>query len=172
MAPINLRLSCSFSILCGQLKHTWLENQILNKCEDDIVYLRNGPGWAALGAEFPSRIEESKHFSENLENGFSPAQLVDRLVPFSEVPEATKRVIKEAVHRAYLEKSRIQEHKAPLNAAISTFENSYKDFLIVWKQKVCEENELELRSTWRAVLNTAQTFCDELGRLPRGIVLP
>ena len=38
IAPISL--ACDTALLVGRLKHSWLENQIINKSVSDIVELR------------------------------------------------------------------------------------------------------------------------------------
>ncbi|MFH2124586.1 MAG: hypothetical protein ABIJ50_14030 [Pseudomonadota bacterium] len=165
-------IACSQAILRSQLKHTWLENQLGNKSEDDIVFFWQGPGWPSLEREFRGRVSEAEQLINDLESGFSPAQLVDQLPMLVGLADDTKAAIKQAVHEVYLERSGIEELKKPLNQALSVLKDALARFLSAWGQPQSPESEQELRQVWRALSRCGEEFRNLLDRLPRGIVLP
>ena len=110
-------IQCSANTLRGQLKHSWLENQLCNKTAHDVVSFWRQEGWPALEMEFEGRVGDVMRLSDDLEDGFSPAQLVDRLTPFAGLSEELKMEIRKAVHTAYLKSSGICDLKAPLREA-------------------------------------------------------
>lgn len=164
--------ACASAILRSQLKHAWLENQLGNKSEDDIVFFWQGPGWPALEREFPPRVTEAEELIKNLESGFSPAQLVDRLPMLAELADDTKAAIKQAVHEVYLERSGIVELNQPLNQALTPLKDALDQFLSVWRQPQSPESEQEVRLAWQVLSRCGEDFRNLLDRLPRGIVLP
>lgn len=165
-------ISCNSDILRSQLKHTWLENQLTNKSEDDIVLLWLGPGWPALVREFHVRVSEAGELVKDFEDGFSPAQLVDRLKPLSALADDTKKAIRQAVHAVYLERSGIADLKKPMENAVTALSGALSRFFVAWEQPVSEQTEQEMRKAWRDLYRCAECLRDLLDRLPRGIVLP
>ncbi len=95
-------IPCEADITRGQLKHTWLENQLCSgKLDvDSVVRMWRKMSWQALDQEFDIRVRQAVQLADDLENGFGPAQLVDRLTPFAGLSEGLKGRIKEAVHTA------------------------------------------------------------------------
>lgn len=169
---IELPFSSHTSVTCGQLKHSWLENQVLNKTSDNIIDFWKAKGWNALEEQFEVHIKKAINLSEELEYGFSPAQLVDRLTPFEKVDCETKELIKQVVHKAYLESSNITELKVPLKKAAKELEKAFEHMLEAWNQPVSETNEKKLRKTWGIFLTMARKLHSILEQLPKGIVLP
>jgi hypothetical protein len=165
-------IACSQAILRSQLKHTWLENQLVNKSEDDIVFFWQGPGWPSLECEFRGRVSEAEQLINDLESGFSPAQLVDQLPMLVGLADDTKAAIKQAVHEVYLERSCITKLHDPLNQALSALKDALARVLSAWRQPQSPESEQELRQAWRALIRCGEAFRNLLDRLPRGIVLP
>ena len=165
-------ISCDTNTLRGQIKHSWLENQVLNKTSDNIIDFWKANGWKALEQQFAVHIRKAVQLSDELESGFSPAQLVDTLRPFEKVDDETKELIKEAVHKAYLESSNITELKASLKEAAEELEKALKHLLEAWDQQVSEKSERELKETWNEFLTRARKLHSVLEQLPKGIVLP
>lgn len=169
-APWNI--SCDANTRRGQLKHSWFENQVLNKTSDNVINFWKTTGWKALEQQFAVHIRKAIQLSDELESGFSPAQLVDTLTPFEKVDDKTKELIKQAVHKAYLESSNITELKAPLKEAAEELEKALKHLFEVWNQQVFEKSESELKKAWDEFLIKATKLHSVLEQLPKGIVLP
>ena len=165
-------IDCDTNTLRGQLKHSWLENQVLNKTSDNIISFWKANGWNALEQQFAVHIRKAIQLSDELESGFSPAQLVDTLRPFEKVDDETKELIKQAVHKAYLESSNITQLKAPLKEAAEEMEKALEHLLEAWNQQVSEKNEQELKKAWDKFLTRARKLHSVLEQLPKGIVLP
>jgi len=165
-------IACSHAILRSQLKHTWLENQLGNKSEDDIVFFWQGPGWTALEREFQGRVNDAERLIQDLESGFSPAQLVDQLPILAGLAEDAKSAIRKAVHEVYLECSGIAELQDPLKQALLALKDALDRLLTAWEQPQSPEAEQKLRQAWRSLSRCGEEFRKLLDRLPRGIVLP
>lgn len=165
-------ISCETNTLRGQLKHSWLENQVLNKTSDNVINFWKSTGWKALEQQFAVHIRKAIQLSDEQESGFSPAQLVDTLTPFEKVNDETKELIKQAVHKAYLESSNITQLKVPLKEAAEELEKALGHLLEAWNQQVSEKSELELKKAWDEFLTRARKLHSVLEQLPKGIVLP
>lgn len=165
-------LECSANLMRGRLKHSWLENQILNKSAEDVIFLFRNSGWRALERVFLARVDETITLAADLENGFSPQVLVDKLEPFKRADESVRVQIKSAVHARYMEVSRIQEMKTPCQEAASSLGSAITKLLEIWQYPIGEENEEALRSVWEEVAVRARDLHSILEKLPKGLVLP
>lgn len=159
-------------IVRARLKHSWLENQLLNKTSQEVVYLWAETGWPALENEFSERVKDTLNLADDLENGFSPAQLVDRLAPFAKVDQEAKELIKQAVHEAYLESSKISDFRMPLREDAMALGEALDELHKAWQLPVTEGHEQILRSVWQKVSIKAKALHTILERLPKGVVLP
>ncbi len=163
---------CKADIARAMLKHSWLENQLLNKNAEDIVYLRGNSGWNALDVEFSERVKEAIGLADDMEDGFSPAQLVDYLAPFAMVDQEIRDKIKQAIHAAYLESSNIPDFRVPLREAAIAFGESLDELREAWRLPLIEKNEQRLRNSWKKVSKRAKALHTVLEQLPKGVVLP
>ena len=168
----HIIISCEASVLRGRLKHSWLENQLLNKTSEEVVYLWRETGWGALDKEFSQRVSETITLADELEEGFSPAQLVVHLAPLSKAHQETKDLIKQAVHRAYLESSKIVDLKEPLREKAISLGEVLDELRKVWRLPKTEDSEQTLRDVWQKVGMRAKALHSILERLPKGVVLP
>src|SRR5690348_2819815 len=101
---------CEGANLRARLKHSWLENQVLNKTPSDVLDLRSYGFWHALESQFPARIREAGILADGVDQAFSPAQLVERLAPFDHLDDRRRKLVLHAAHRAYLAESGIEGH--------------------------------------------------------------
>jgi len=168
--PWNIH--CEMNTLRGQLKHSWLENQLCNKTADDVVFLWQQGGWLALEKEFDARIQDALRLADNLEDGFSPAQLIDSLTPFSSVDKTTKNILKQAVHASYLESSGISNLQAPLRKAATALGGAIQKLRELWLDRDTDQGEANLRRAWEDVSLRAHTLLKIMEQLPKGVVLP
>jgi len=166
-------ISCPANILRGQLKHTWLENQVCNKSADDVANLWRTKSWDnVIGEIFPYRIEQSRQLINDMVSGFSPAQLVDQLGPLQNLPDESRSRLKDVLHSAYLETSGISALSELLSQEIEAFAREFKGFLTAWNTERTNENEPALRDGWNKLQQVADSLLAVFERLPKGVVLP
>lgn len=165
-------IPCEANTLRGQLKHSWLENQLCNKKTEDIVSSwQKGRRWSALENEFDMRIKQTLDLAGNLAEGFSPAQLVDQLRPLAQLHDGDRALIKKAVHEAYLESSGIMTLQAPLRDAAKSLGNALSQLRHVWNSKL-PEGEQKVGKAWELVYEKANGLLELFKKLPTGVVLP
>ncbi|MGQ0698807.1 MAG: hypothetical protein ACT4PZ_11265 [Panacagrimonas sp.] len=162
---------CDAAIMRGRLKHSWLENELLNKGAAIVIALRRGGGWPEL-AGFDARIQEVMELAESVESGFSPAQLVESNAMLASLPEEQRRALREKAHAAYLQcfdaadaSQRLRDAAVRMRAALTALEE-------VWCRGDEELTDSELAAGWAEVRVAAEGLRAALDRLPTGIVLP
>lgn len=166
-------ISCPINILRGQLKHTWLENQVCNKSADDVANLWRTKSWEnVIGEIFPYRIEQSRQLINDMVSGFSPAQLVDQLCPLQNLPNKSCSRLKDVLHSAYLESSGISSLSELLSQELESFTEEFAKFLTVWNTELTDENEVALRDGWKQLQQIAIPLLAIFEKLPKGVVLP
>lgn len=164
------QIQCEFAILAGRLKHSWLENQILNKSPDEVLALRKTVGWPALEREFPRRMEEVRALVDRFAAGFSPAQLVDRLDPFRNMEKTFRDQLKSALHKAFLRRYPVDEARQRFGRPIVELSAALDVFAKLWREEFgCEE---ELKRAWEMVRKGAGDLHQALSELPKGVVFP
>jgi hypothetical protein len=170
LAPWNIY--CEGENLRGVLKHAWLENDVEKiSSERAVERCRRNSGWRMLDVDFPVRLEQAHQLADNLEELFSPAQLVDKCSAYTALQDSLREQLKRAVHDAYLESSEIAEMKAPLQKAIAEFENAVAEFRPAAIK--CADSDLSVgRQAWERVLTQAGSLKTILTALPHGIVFP
>ena len=122
--------------------------------------------------EFEGRVGDVMRLSDDLEDGFSPAQLVDRLTPFAGLSEELKMEIRKAVHTAYLKSSGICDLKAPLREAATSLGESIQKLREAWIEPDTNQGEASLRRAWEDVSQRAHALLKIMEQLPKGVVLP
>ena len=167
LTPWNI--PCEANTLRGQLKHSWLENEVLYISIETVIALWRGGG--GLAAKYAMRVQDLSSLVGSLVEGFSPAQLVDTLKPFGELSVESRAALKVAVHSAYLESSGILALQASLKAAAVDMEAALKDLPLAWGQPQ-SQGEGAVRAAWENVRENARALVVVLERLPRGVVLP
>jgi hypothetical protein len=157
--------------LRATLEHTWLKRRLLS-------YLRTERDtWLkAAGAEplpkvldgIPARIKEARQLQAKLIECYSPAQLVER-GPLAVLPDGAKKLIKDAVHKAYLDSGIIQSPAKQFGEALDNFESKTAEIARAWargkgaKRIECALDDLE---------SAAQRLRSALLDLPQEVVLP
>ena len=166
-------ISCPVNILRGQLKHTWLENQVCNKSADDIANFWRTKSWDnVIGEIFPYRIDQSRQLANEMLSGFSPAQLVDQLSPLQSLPHDSRSRLKDVLHSAYLESSGISSLSELLSQELENFTEEFAKFLTVWNTERTDTNEVALRDGWKQLQQIANSLLAVFEKLPKGVVLP
>lgn len=168
LTPWNI--PCDANTLRGQLKHSWLENEILYISIETVITLWR-QGGADLATRYAVRVQDLSRLVDSLADGFSPAQLVDTLKPFGGLSTEEKTAIKAAVHEVYLESSGILALQAPLKASAVGMEAALQELSRTWVLPR-PQGESAVRAAWEGVRGKANALIMELERLPKGVVLP
>ena len=166
-------IACRANTFRGQLKHSWLENQVCNKTANDVATLWRTQIWdEVIGEIFQYRIDQMRELANELVNGFSPAQLVDQLSPLQNFSEENRFRLKNVLHSAYIENSGISALSELLSQEIEGFAQEFTRFLTVWNTKRTDENEPALRHGWNQLQQVANSLLAVFEKLPKGVVLP
>lgn len=169
LTPWNI--ACDANNLRGQLKHSWLENEVLYISIETVINLWR-QGGADLATRYAMRVQDLSRLADSFADGFSPAQLVDTLKPFGELTAEMKSALKDAVHEAYLESSGILALQESLEAAAMNIEAALQNLSSAWGLPIQSQNKSKVSKAWEGVCEKASTLVMELERLPKGVMLP
>ncbi len=161
-------LPCHASCLRGQLKHTYLTNKVCLKTlpEDlleSMIYKERG---VPQHQEIRNKIAELLDVFGSADKGFSPAQLIDQLSPFRQLPGHERASMKELVHRQFAAEFRLAERKTRLEQRARDFLGAL-DFFLTQVNVVASAAKLGMEK----VQETARSMIRELESLPKGIWL-
>lgn len=163
--------TASSMVVCSQLKHSWLENEVLNKTPEIVLFLRRNSGWPALQG-FSSSTKQAIALAEQVEPGFSPAQLVDESRPLLALSDADRAAVRTAVHSAYLECFDASSIADELRVAAKEMDVAFAVMLREWNLPDELVSDTALQETWLGVLTAGERLRVALDALPKGIVLP
>lgn len=173
-------MPCDAALQRGLLWHSWLKNQILKTDPGYVAYIHSRPSLLEEresfeqkiqpGGEFESRLDESRRFSRDMVDGFSPAQLVDS-GPLANLSDEVRASLKSAVHGEYLEQTLIEERTRPVAEAVEELGKALGEFKAVWYQRPRSGANL-IRESFEQLQARARVLHVMLGNLPEGIVLP
>lgn len=161
-------LPCRASNLRGQLKHTYLTNKVcLNTLPEDLLesmleHERGVPQHQVIR----EKIAELLDALESRENGFSPAQLVDQLNVFRQMPTAEREAMKQRIHQQFAAAFRLTERKSRLAKKAQEFLATLDSFLSQGKAAAAVA-----KASMGRVQETAAALILELEGLPKGIWL-
>lgn len=161
-------LPCHASNLRGQLKHTYLTNKVcLNTLPEDLLesMLEQERG-IPQHQVIREKITELLDALESLENGFSPAQLVDQLNVFRQMPTTEREAMKQRIHQQFASEFRLTERKCRLAQMAQTFMAALDLFL---SQTKCATDAA--KASMNRVQEAAAALILELEDLPKGIWL-
>lgn len=170
---------CEAALLRGSLRHSWLENEIIDRRPDDIAkwYGTFSPERVSLEkgispkGEFYLRLGKARELADIMITSFSPAQLVENSV-LARLPMDVKQLIKGILHNTYLEKTGIAELTSPLEDAINKFALELQHFTETWYSSRPPAGSEAVRGGFLRLQERARELHEILGCLPEGIVLP
>lgn len=165
--PINL------SVTRGVLKHTWIENGILNKGVTGIVdhLWRDGRRWQALDSEFPVRELEAEHFGLEIIDGYSPVNLVELVGPLVALPQAIRDSLRQSLDAIYKNDFSMANLQIEYMNALATLRKRLAELRTAWdlprpdgveRVRTCAIHVIEAASELRMVME----------RIPKGVVIP
>lgn len=170
LAPFNI--PCDVNNIRGQLRHHWLENQILNKTPEDVLFIfQNEKKWNALETEFEYRIAQAIKLSDDMIEGFSPRQLVEKITLLSSLSNDTKILLKDKIHKIYFENSNIQSISTRFKDAVKFLSDDIKALKKEWGETTSGENNA-IKEKYQAVLDSATLLYNLIKLLPKGVALP
>jgi hypothetical protein len=139
MKPVSANID--LDELRATLEHTWLKRRLLfllrTEREEWLKAVTTDPLPEVLDG-IPAQIQQSRHLLASLLEGYSPAQLIDQGI-LSALPKEARRLIRDAVHRAYLNSNVMQPLLARLGAALNDLESTAAQIASVWGAGIGDE---------------------------------
>ncbi len=162
----------------SRLRHSWLENQILNR---DPVYVaqRHRESSSARdafeekiqpGGEFDRALDDARELCARVVDACSPTQLVNSR-PLAELPERTRHAICGLLEAIYLRECSITEVRSQFTAAIECFSGALCDFSGAWYREPLVD-PVVVNVAFVRLQRAGADLHGVLGRLPGGIILP
>lgn len=171
--PVLTGFAEDLTVRISRLRHSWLKNQLCDRTSDDVARLWNRGVWSALERSFDLRLDEVRGIAENVEDGFSPRQLVGQLTVFQSVPATFRADLESLVHELYKARMPLQRLSQALLQRTSELRESLATMRCVWALSRDDEGaEQAVRTAWTDLRRSAAELRRALGALPRGIVLP
>jgi hypothetical protein len=159
-------------ITLSRLKHSWLENQLLNKDSDDIVRIWRKGNWPALDHEFSSRIAEALRLADALCEVYSPGRLVQSLAPFSFLKAATRLELAAALHQQFLERSGMVQLSEDLKQTLVNLEGQLDVLRCLWPAARSEMAASRISKAWEEIHESSSRVYVYFASLPMGVWLP
>jgi hypothetical protein len=162
----------------SRLRHSWLENQILNR-DSSVVAGRHGTSTKASVAfkwkicangEFAQATKEVRELCDIMLDTLSPARLLDRK-PLSLLSEQCHRQIADELHRLYLKRSRVEKSRTELQTAIVEFEVVLAALCRLWNVEPRVERDV-VKTAFERLQCIGLRLHAALGVVPQGTVLP
>jgi hypothetical protein len=161
-------LPCRAASIRGQLKHTYLTNTICLKTQPEklrvsMAYEENGIPRHQI---IRNQIAELLELIGSPDQGFSPAQLVDQLHPFRQLPDAERRSMKGQIHQQFVKRFDVAARKGRLEQLASQLLAALDAFLA---QPLSDAKSASAHM--EHTQESARTLIRELEDLPKGIWL-
>lgn len=167
-ASFGFVLPCRASNIRGQLKHTYLTNKVcLTTLPEDLMesmlFKEHG---IPQNQVIRRLISELLEVMGSMEDGFSPAQLVNQLKPFRELPSENRQILRDKIHRQFVQKFWLDDRRMRLEQASTGFVSALDLFL--------SEDQTDLTASKAGmdkVQEAARDLIRELETLPKGVWL-
>lgn len=169
---IVLTLPSPFANSVARLRHSWLENQVLNKTADDLVHLWRLGRWDALDRQFANRLRDVEEVAAKLEEALSPAGLLPMLQPLRSISGELRSYIGEVVHEAFRKVYSTDVIAREIRAAAAGLAKAITALQESWTQELSIQAEQALRARWTETQARGRDLLDLLRAIPKGVVLP
>lgn len=162
-----IELSATRSVI----KHSWLENRILNKTPDAICALWLTGDWKALNGEFLDCERDAEMFGQTFVESFSPARLVDLVGPLTQLDSGDKAALRTWLHEAYLAKQSVSKLAPMYMKALVELRGGLAALRKAWLLSR-PEGRRQIHDCARRVVASAGRLRDIMEQIPKGLVLP
>ncbi|MBH24668.1 MAG: hypothetical protein CMH57_09505 [Myxococcales bacterium] len=160
--------------LRGQLRHSWLENLLLNRNHGFIGRLHAADSPARQAFErrlepegaFARHLASARHLSRRASRAFCPTRLLLE-EPLRELLSKEARDLMGAALRGH---EGAEVDAAGLEEAIDRLERELGVFTAAWRR--ADASPDTIASLFQAVQRQARSLHEQLGALPTGVVLP
>jgi len=173
--PVN---PSSANVLRGRLKHSWLENEVLDKSVEDVLALWERSGWQAL-SRFPAQLEDAVSLSWQLESGFSPVVLLDAWYKSRNLGDSEGAWLlqaRERVRQHFLANSHARsvtvDLAEPIREKAEQVRHALEALLEAWERPKNSENSEWLKTCWEEFAARADALYELISRIPAGVVIP
>jgi hypothetical protein len=162
----------------SRLRHSWLENQVLNR-DSSVVADRHDTSTEAgvvfkrkicTDGEFAHAAKEVREFCNIMIEGLSPARLLDRK-PLSLLLGELRQLIAGDLHQLYLKRSEIERAKAEIRATVVEFEASLVALCRLWNTEPRVDKEV-VKTAFEKLQCIGRKLHAALGIVPQGTILP
>lgn len=127
-------------------------------------------GVEGLFSDLGGLISKARILLRDLVGAFSPVQLID-LGPLGQyLPEDALSIIRDALHHAYLEQTRMLELKVEIECRTNQLEISFHKFILLWRRRSSTSPDIE--DSILEMIGNARALFTALCDLPEGVVLP
>jgi hypothetical protein len=162
----------------SRLRHSWLENQVLNRDSSVVADRHDALTEAGIvfkkkicaNGEFAGAAKAARELCDIMIDGLSPARLLDRK-PLSLLPGELNKLLADDLHQLYLERSRIEKSKSELQTAIMEFEGVLFMLCRLWNAEPRVEREA-VKTAFEGLQCIGRKLHAALGSVPQGTVLP
>jgi len=169
----------SAAVVKSRMRHSWLENEILNCDPPYVQSLRTSVSQARTEFEsmigedgtFGKMIQECRQFCRTIVDDLSPRHLVE-IGSLAKLPSHVRSAIASTLHQIYLAQSNIQKIQTELTGHIDAFDQAFQRFATVWYDVSRDNGTGEVRSAFECLQREGRHLHRVLGRLPEGTVLP
>ena len=152
--------------LVGRLRHSWLENQVLNKSEDDVVALwREGP-WNALEQDFPAYLARARALTPHLTSAYSPARWVELSPLRAALPAGERERMAGALDEMYAARGGLGDLPERIDECLSAVDRALVVVISRWRDARVPEGRQIVAAGWTAFREDARRLHGLLRELP------
>lgn len=153
------------------LKHTWIENGILNKKPDTILGLWLDGSWVALGAQFLIWEVDAVNFGNEFVDGFSSGHLVDLVEPLTLLPEKTREKIRCSLADHFEKTENLIIIQSEYFRVLKRLRSALFCLREVWTLSRPEGTE-QVRECAQNLIDAAIRVREVMEKIPKGVVIP
>jgi hypothetical protein len=158
--------------LHGRIKHTWLENCIINKGTNRILDLwLDELRWEALDTEFHQWEIDAEEFGYSFVAGFSPARFTEILKPLARMSEPVRRELSEALDAIHHSTHAPRAMQPQYQSALKVLRLDLANLRTSWDLPKSGHQATILDYATQLV-NSATALRDILEKIPKGVVIP
>lgn len=155
------------------LEHNWLKNEIMSRSASQLgKFLSTKDGNSKKFFDgCTANLKLLSSLIANLEDDFSPKQLVDKIEPFKRLSDREKKKIGDAAHKEFLKGTGFAAWKRSLNDAVNKFKKEFEEITSgTTSNASAAADGRKTATTWEQVLANAQELKDVLKEVPRGVI--